>query len=65
MAAILIKSNSPSNLQLLSELVKKLGDTVIELNADELEDLALGSLMQKARTGKNVSRNSVMKKLTL
>ncbi len=63
MNAIVIKSKSKDNLRLLIELAEKLGEDVTKLSEDQMEDLALGSLMKKSRTGKNVSRETIMSQL--
>ena len=63
MNAIVIKSKSKDNLKLLAELAKKLGENVTALTDKQVEDLALGSLMKKVRTGKNVSRETIMRQL--
>ena len=61
MGAILIKADRESN-RILTELAKKLGGEVIDMNDKQFEDLMLGSLMDKVKTGKTVSRSVVLKK---
>lgn len=63
MGAIIIKADSQSN-KILSDLARKLGGDVITLNNDQFEDFLLGSMMDSAKTGKTVSRESIMKKLS-
>lgn len=63
MGAIIIKADSQSN-KILSDLARKLGGDVINLNDDQFEDFLLGSMMDSAKTGKTVSRESIMKKLS-
>jgi precorrin-6B methylase 2 len=63
MDAIVIQSNSVENLKLLKELALKLGENVTSLNAEQLEDLAFGLMMKNEKTVKNVSRETIMKKL--
>lgn len=63
MAAIVIESTDKASLKLLSEMAKKLGGQVTSLDKDQTEDLLLGLLMKKEKTGKNVDRETVMKKL--
>jgi len=63
MTAIVIQSKSEENLRLLKELALKLGENVTSLEADQFEDFALGKMMQKEKTGKIVSRETIMKKL--
>ena len=62
MKAIVIKADN-QNTKILRELAKKLGANVLNINEEQFEDLALGSLMDKVKTGKTVSRESIMKKL--
>lgn len=63
MAAILIKSDSEENLKLLKAIAERLGEKATKLNEEDLEDFAFGLMMKKARTGKTVSKEAVMKKL--
>ncbi|MEI6575634.1 MAG: hypothetical protein WCO63_05580 [Bacteroidota bacterium] len=62
MSAIIIKADN-QNTKILKELAKKLGANVLTINEEQYEDLALGILMDKTKTGKTVSRESIMKKL--
>ena len=62
MSTILIKSNKQNN-KILSELAKKLGGDVIDLKDEQFEDFLLGRLMDSVKTGKSVSRETIMKKL--
>jgi len=62
MSAIVIKADN-QNTRILKELAKKLGANVLNINEDQYEDLALGVLMDKVKTGKTVSRDSIMKKI--
>ena len=62
MSAILIKSNKENN-KILANLAKKLGGNVINVNEDQFEDLMLGTLMDSVKTGKTVSKNTILKKL--
>ena len=62
MSAIIIKADNQSN-KILTDLAKKLGGDVMKLKDDQFEDLMLGSLMDSVKTGKNVSRDSVIAKL--
>ena len=62
MSAIVIKTDN-QNTKILKELAKKLGANVLNINEGQYEDLALGLLMEKSKTGKTVSRESIMKKL--
>ncbi|MFA5819931.1 MAG: hypothetical protein WC854_11740 [Bacteroidales bacterium] len=62
MGAIIIKADKKSN-KILSDLAKKLGGNVMNLEDEQYEDFALGSLMDSVKTGKTVSRESIMMKL--
>jgi Mg-chelatase subunit ChlD len=61
MGAIVINADKESN-KILSELAKKLGGKVIDLVDEQYEDIALGYAMDNLKTGKKVSRNSIIKK---
>jgi hypothetical protein len=62
MSTILIKSDKESS-KLLAELVKKLGGKVVDMKDEQFEDLMLGTLMDKIKTGKTISKANVVKKL--
>ncbi len=62
MGAIIIKADTKSN-KILFELAKKLGANVLSLRDEQFEDFALGTLMDSIKTGENVNRDEVMKKL--
>ncbi len=62
MSAIVIKADN-QNTKILKELAKKLGADVLNINEEQYEDLALGIIMDKVKTGETVSRESIMKKL--
>lgn len=62
MSTILIKADRKSN-KILTELAKKLGGKVIDMNDEQFEDLMLGSLMNNVKTGKTVSKSVILKKL--
>lgn len=64
MSAIVIQADSKSN-KILADLAKKLGGKVLSLNDEQYEDFALGSLMDKVKTNKTVSREIIMKKLKM
>jgi hypothetical protein len=65
MAALIIKSKNPENLRLLAEIAKKMGDTAQTISLNDMEDLVFGEMMNKAKTGKTVSREEVMKTLNV
>jgi hypothetical protein len=62
MGAIIIKADSESS-KLLKELAEKLGGDVTQISEEQYEDLLLGSLMAKEKTGKATSRATIFKKL--
>ena len=62
MSALVIKVDSKSN-KIIKELAKKLGGIVLSIDDNQYEDIALGYLMDKEKTGKTVSRDEIMKKL--
>lgn len=62
MSAIVIKADKKSN-KILAELAKKLGGNVLAIDDNQYEDIALGALMDKEKTGRTVSRDEIMKKL--
>ncbi|WP_026902497.1 hypothetical protein [Pedobacter glucosidilyticus] len=64
MAALIIESKNPENLKILASLAKKLGDNVKSISTDDLEDLLFGEMMQKAETGKYVSKEVLFKKIS-
>jgi len=63
MQTVLLKSNSSSDLKLLTELAEKLGMSVIVLSDEEKEDFGLMQLINEADRDQTVSREEVMKKL--
>ena len=65
MAALIIESKNPENLRLLAEIAKKMGDSAQTISTHDMEDLVFGEMMNKAKTGKTVSREEVMKKLNV
>lgn len=62
MDAIIIKADKQSN-KLLLELARKLGASVFSIKKDQFEDLYLGQIMEKTKTGNLVSREDIVKKL--
>jgi hypothetical protein len=62
MGAIIIKADKKSN-KILADLAKKLGGNVIDLDDEQYEDFALGSLMDSVKTGESVNRETIMTKL--
>jgi len=62
MGAIIIKADKRSN-KILSELARKLGGNVIDLNDDQYEDFVLGTIMESEKTGETVDRDTIFQKL--
>ena len=62
MGAIVVKSDA-KNLKLIMELVNRLGGDVVTLNDEQLEDFTFGEMLKEAKTGKKVSRETIMRKL--
>ena len=62
MGAIVVKSDAKS-LKLIMEIAKRMGGEVTKLDNDQLEDFTFGEMMKEAKTGKTVSRDSIMQKL--
>lgn len=62
MSAIIIKADEKSN-KILRELAKKLGGNVIKMNDKQYEDFLLGSIIDSKKTGEDVSREEILKKL--
>lgn len=63
MSTLVITTKSKKNKALYSLLSKQLGDNIKVLTEIDKEDMALGNAMDKGRTGKFVSTESVIKKL--
>jgi hypothetical protein len=63
MASILIQSDNSEDMDLIVKLAKKLGIQVNDISDEVSEDLTLGKVMTKLKTGTSVSRDSIMKKL--
>jgi predicted amino acid racemase len=62
METILIQSDSKT-IKMLKNLAERMGDKATILSKTQMEDLALGQMMKKAKTGKSVSREAIMNEL--
>ncbi len=62
MGAILIKADSKSS-KILKELAERLGGDVTTISDEQYEDVLLGALIDKEKTGKNTTRDAIFKKL--
>ena len=63
METIIIQTASKSKLKLFMDLAKQLGENVKVLDKEIAEDLAFGKLMKHSKTGKLVSKESIMNQL--
>jgi len=63
MGAIVIKSKSVKNLKLLTAYARQLGEIVNILSPAQTEDLQLGMMMKKEKTGRKVSREDIFNHL--
>lgn len=63
MGAIIVKADRKSN-KILSELARRLGGSVINLEDEQYEEIALGTAMDAVKTGELVDRESIMRKLS-
>lgn len=63
MGAIIVKADRKSN-KILSELARRLGGSVINLEDEQYEEIALGTAMDAIKTGELVDRESIMQKLS-
>jgi len=63
METLVIQSKSRANLKILAELARKLGEYTAEFSSTESEEFNLGILMNEEKTGKTVSRETIMRKL--
>lgn len=62
MSAILIQATK-SDLKLLQQVAERLGAKVTKVKEEQIEDLALGAMMDQVKTGEPVPRERIMKKL--
>lgn len=62
MGAIIVKADKKSN-KLLSELARKLGGSVLNLEDEQFEEIALGTAMDAVKTGELADRDKIMQKL--
>ena len=63
MSALLIKADRNSS-KILRYIAKKLGGEVRVIRNEQYEDLALGLMMEEAKTGEKVSKAEVSSKLS-
>lgn len=65
MKALLIQSDNPQALQLLADAAARMGGHATPIDADLLEDLALGELMNHEKTGEQADKQGVLSMLNL
>ncbi len=63
MKALLVQSDSQTEIKFISDLLKKLGVSSRLMTADEVEDYGMSVLMKDVDRSKKLSREAVMKKL--
>ncbi len=63
MQAVVLNSDSKSNLKLLTDLAKKIGISVKYLTDDEVEDIGLYNAIKIGRTKKYVDTKEFIEKL--
>ena len=63
METIIINTKKSGNAKFIMQLVDKLGEEGKILTGSEQEDFLLGAKMQQEKTGKNVTRDTIFKKL--
>lgn len=62
MAVTVIQTDSKTN-KLLIEFAKKMGLSAKSFSDEDYEDFLFGKILKTEKTGKNVSRETIMKKL--
>jgi len=60
MDALIIKSDNKSELDLIKELVKRMGLESRILSAEEMEDIGMGILMGQSDRSKTVPESEIM-----
>ena len=63
MEAVLLNSDSKSDMKLLLELAKKIGIRARVITESELEDIGLINAIRQGRTEKYIDNESFLKKL--
>jgi hypothetical protein len=63
MQTVVLKSNSKSELKLLTDLAKKIGIQVKYLSESEMEDLGMINAIKKGRTKEFVDTDDYIKKI--
>ena len=63
METLIINTKKEGNAKFILELIQKIGETGRLLTKTEQEDFLLGELMLKEKTGKKVSKATILKTL--
>lgn len=63
MGTLIISPKTIEGLKILTDLLNRLGISVLRLSEEEKEDLGLAILMQEANREEKVTRDEVMKKI--
>ena len=63
METIIIQTHSKSTTKLLIELAKKMGEKAQILDKEIVEDLTFGKMMTQVKTGRTVSKESILAEL--
>ena len=63
MQTVVLKSNSKSELKLLTDLAKRIGVQVKYLSESELEDMGMLNAIKKGRTKEYVDTDDFVKKI--
>ena len=64
METLIINTKNSGNAEPIPELVKKTWEEGKILSKEEQEDFLLGEIMEAENTGKNVSKETILKGLT-
>lgn len=64
METLVVTFKDKHEMQLVSDVLKKMRINTRQLTKEELEDLGLSKLMKQANRSEKVSREQVMKSLT-
>ncbi len=65
METLIIRTQNKRNFKLLKELAMQLGESVEVPSLERAEDLAFGKMMEEAKTGTSVSRETIMEALNV
>jgi hypothetical protein len=60
MEAIIVHGTDKKNTRLIIELARQLGGKVSGLSKEQFEDIMLGNIMDKVKTGQEVSKSAIL-----